>query len=125
MKKNGGKRCKENLHEKFHSRGHLLRGAVSKTEELVRQELYIAGLRKKVEFANFIGCILYNMKEENVEGFLNPIPKADTHLETYHINHVDPLSLTNKKYRDIFTVIDTFRRFTWFYMDWMVGHGFQ
>ncbi|GBL82277.1 Pro-Pol polyprotein [Araneus ventricosus] len=60
-------------------------------------------------------CILYNKKHGKGEGFLNPIPKDNVPLNTYHIDFVGPLPSTNKRYQHIFTVVDAFTKFTWFY----------
>ncbi|GFW08235.1 hypothetical protein TNCV_956661 [Trichonephila clavipes] len=49
------------------------------------------------------------------EGFLNPIPKEDLPLSTYHVDFIGPLPTTNKNYNHIFTVIDAFTKFTWLY----------
>lgn len=78
----------------IHERGHF---AASNTEELVRQEVHIAGLRQNVESVctNCVECFLYNRKQGKAERFLNLI---DRPLEINHIGHMGPLPLTNKKY---------------------------
>ncbi|GFU87647.1 transposon Ty3-I Gag-Pol polyprotein [Trichonephila clavipes] len=43
------------------------------------------------------------------------IPKEDLPLSTYHVDFIGPLPTTNKNYNHIFTVIDAFTKFTWFY----------
>ncbi|GFT21546.1 transposon Tf2-6 polyprotein [Trichonephila clavipes] len=49
------------------------------------------------------------------EGFLNPIPKEDVPLSTYHVDFIGPLPSTNKRYQHILTIIDAFTKFTWLY----------
>lgn len=48
------------------------------------------------------------------EGLLHPIDK-ETPLDTYHIDHLDPMPSTQKKYQHIFAVVDTFTKFVWLY----------
>ncbi|GFX60904.1 retrovirus-related Pol polyprotein from transposon 17.6 [Trichonephila clavipes] len=64
---------------------------------------------------NCVECILVNKKRRKGEGFLNPIPKEDLPLSTYHVDFIGPLPRTNKNYNHIFTVIDAFTKFTWLY----------
>ncbi|GBM37972.1 Transposon Tf2-9 polyprotein [Araneus ventricosus] len=99
---------------KVHTNGHF---ALAKTEQVLEQEFYIPNARTKIEnvIANCVECILYNKKHGKGEGFLNPIPKDNVPLNTYHIDFVGPLPSTNKRYQHIFTVVDTFTKFTWFY----------
>ncbi|GFX63496.1 transposon Tf2-9 polyprotein [Trichonephila clavipes] len=54
-------------------------------------------------------------KTEEIEGFLNPIPKEDVPLSTYHVDFIGPLPSTNKRYQHILTIIDAFTKFTWLY----------
>ncbi|GFX75709.1 pro-Pol polyprotein [Trichonephila clavipes] len=56
-----------------------------------------------------------NRKSGKREGFLNPIPKDETPLHTYHVDFIGPLESTNKNYQHILTVIDAFTKFSWFY----------
>ncbi|GBM73822.1 Pro-Pol polyprotein [Araneus ventricosus] len=48
-------------------------------------------------------------------GLLNPIPKNNIPLSTYHVDFIGPLPSTNKRYQHIFTVLDAFTKFVWFY----------
>ncbi|GBO22891.1 Transposon Tf2-9 polyprotein [Araneus ventricosus] len=100
--------------KKVHTNGHF---ALAKTEQVLEQEFYIPNARTKIEnvIANCVECILYNKKHGKGEGFLNPIPKDNVPLNTYHIDFVGPLPSTNKRYQHIFTVVDAFTKFTWFY----------
>ncbi|GFY48981.1 transposon Ty3-I Gag-Pol polyprotein [Trichonephila inaurata madagascariensis] len=64
---------------------------------------------------NCVACILVNKKRGKGEVFLNPIPKEDLPLSTYHVDFIRPLPTTNKNYNHIFTVIDAFTKFMWLY----------
>ncbi|GFX91035.1 hypothetical protein TNCV_5106651 [Trichonephila clavipes] len=64
---------------------------------------------------NCVPCILANKKCGKKEGFLNPIPKEDVPLSTYHVDFIGPLPSTNKRYQHILTIIDAFTKFTWLY----------
>ncbi|GIX85121.1 hypothetical protein CDAR_94141 [Caerostris darwini] len=97
-----------------HEKGHF---SAAKTEEVVKQEFFIPNLdnlTRKV-IANCVPCILSNKKCGRKEGYLNPIPKGDVPLSTYHVDFIGPLPSTNKRYQHIFTVIDAFTKFTWLY----------
>ncbi|GBM69960.1 Transposon Ty3-I Gag-Pol polyprotein [Araneus ventricosus] len=97
-----------------HENGHF---SVAKTEEIVKQELFIPNLIDIVKNAivNCVPCILANKKSGNKD-FLNPISKEHISLSTYHrIDFIEPLPSTNKNYQHIFTVIDAFTKFTWLY----------
>ncbi|GFS98268.1 retrovirus-related Pol polyprotein from transposon 17.6 [Trichonephila clavipes] len=59
--------------------------------------------------------IVNSIRRGKGEGFLNPIPKEDLPLSTYHVDFIGPLPTTNKNYNHIFTVIDAFTKFTWLY----------
>ena len=97
-----------------HALGHF---SVAKTEDLVKRDYYFPNLKKCVETVvkNCIECILVNKKRGKGEGLLNPIPKEDMPLSTYHIDFLGPLPTTNKKYNHIFSVIDAFSKFVWLY----------
>ncbi|GFV17557.1 transposon Tf2-6 polyprotein [Trichonephila clavipes] len=100
--------------KKAHSFGHF---AATKTEELVKRDYYFPNMRRCIEnvIKNCVECILVNKKRGKGEGFLNPIPKEDLPLSTYHVDFIGPLPTTNKNYNHIFTVIDAFTKFTWLY----------
>ncbi|GBL86110.1 hypothetical protein AVEN_89143-1 [Araneus ventricosus] len=97
-----------------HENGHF---SVVKTEEIVKQEFFIPNLTNVVKsvIVNCIPCILANKKSGKKEGFLNPIPKEEIPLSTYHIDFIGPLTSTNKSYQHIFTIIDAFTKFIWLY----------
>ncbi|GIY65180.1 reverse transcriptase [Caerostris extrusa] len=97
-----------------HEKGHF---SAAKTEEVVKQEFFIPNLdnlTRKV-ISNCVPSILSNKKCGRKEGYLNPIPKGDVPLSTYHVDFIGPLPSTNKRYQHIFTVIDAFTKFTWLY----------
>ena len=100
--------------KKEHSKGHY---AVAKTEDIVRQQFFFPNMTKSIEnvIGNCVECILVNKKRGKKEGFLNPIPKEDIPLCTYHVDFVGPLPSTNKNYNHIFTVVDAFTKFVWLY----------
>ncbi|XP_035224280.1 insertion element IS476 uncharacterized 39.2 kDa protein-like [Stegodyphus dumicola] len=98
----------------IHNKGHF---AVQKTEDLLKRDFHISNATKKIEHVimNCVECILCNKKRGKAEGLLNPIPKDNIPLSTYHIDFVGPLTSTDKRYRHIFTVVDAFTKFVWFY----------
>lgn len=100
--------------KRSHEIGHF---AVPKTEEMVKREFYIPKLKEKIQrcIGNCISCILGSRKEGKKEGMLHPIPKQDGPLHTYHVDHLGPMSSTNKNYRYIFAIVDDFSKFTWLY----------
>ena len=64
---------------------------------------------------NCIECMVVNKMRRKGEGFLNPIPKENTSLSTYHIDFLGPLPTTSKGYNYTFSVIDSFNKFVWLY----------
>ncbi|GFX57093.1 transposon Tf2-11 polyprotein [Trichonephila clavipes] len=99
----------------IHSKGHL---GINKTESMVKQSFYFPNVRKCVEnvINNCIECILVNKKRGKGEGLLNPIPKENIPLSTYHIDFLGPLPSTNKNYNHILSIIDAFTKFVWLYL---------
>lgn len=97
-----------------HERGHF---GVTKTEEIVRKDFWFKGMRSKVEqvVSSCIDCILAERKQGKQEGMLHPIEKGTVPLDTYHVDHVGPMTSTKKKYRHLFVVIDAFTKFVWLY----------
>lgn len=73
---------------------------------------WFKGMRSKIEkiIRNCISCILAEKKSGKQEGCLHPISKGESPLDTYHVDHLDPLPSTKKKYRHLFVVVD-FGRF--------------
>ncbi|GFW65480.1 hypothetical protein TNCV_1776241 [Trichonephila clavipes] len=97
-----------------HEKGHF---SSAKTEEIVKREFFIPNLSKQVQnvIINCVPCILANKKCGEKKGFLNPIPKEDVPLRTYHVDFIGPLPSINKRYQHILTIIDAFTKFTWLY----------
>jgi len=100
--------------KRAHERGHF---STHKTETIVKRDYYIPNLRTKVErvVRNCVDCILAEKKQGRQEGYLNPIDKGEIPLDTYHIDHLGPLTTTKKSYRHILVVVDGFSKFTWLY----------
>ncbi|GFU83255.1 transposon Tf2-9 polyprotein [Trichonephila clavipes] len=86
---------------------------ISEDQELlvVPEMMQVDVIKKAHSFGHFAAT----KTEELGEGFLNPIPKEDLPLSTYHVDFIGPLPTTNKNYNHIFTVIDAFTKFTWLY----------
>ncbi|GBM15414.1 hypothetical protein AVEN_199667-1 [Araneus ventricosus] len=97
----------------IHNKGHF---AAQKTEDLLKRDFYISNVKKKIEpvIMNYVECILCKGKRGKGKGLLNPIPKDNIPLNTYHIDFIDPLPFKNKIYQHIFTVVDAFNKFVWF-----------
>lgn len=57
----------------------------------------------------------FQPKARQKEGELHPLHKGETPLHTYHIDFLGPLESTNKSYKHIFAVIDSFTKFSWLY----------
>ncbi|GFY58810.1 transposon Tf2-6 polyprotein [Trichonephila inaurata madagascariensis] len=97
----------------IHEKGHF---SVVK-QEVVKQEYFIPNLSKLAPqvIANCVPYILANRKSYKREGFLNPIPKDEAPLHTYHVDFICPLESTNKNYQHILTVIDAFTNISWLY----------
>ncbi|GBN00585.1 Transposon Ty3-G Gag-Pol polyprotein, partial [Araneus ventricosus] len=97
-----------------HEKGHF---SVKRTEDHLINEFYIPKLKQKIEkcISNCITCILASKKQGKQEGELHPIPKVELPLDTYHVDHLGPLESTNKNYKHILCVIDSFTKFVWLY----------
>lgn len=100
---------------KFHEdEGHF---SIKKTEALVKKNYFIKKLPEKIKkvIDNCVPCILANRKRGKQEGFLHPLKKDSSPLQTLHIDHLGPLESTNKNYKHILAVIDSFTKFVWLY----------
>ena len=97
-----------------HENGHF---SIKKTTELLKKDYFIPKLEGKIErfIMNCVPCILANRKQGRKEGFLHPLTKESRPLHTYHIDHLGPLESTNKNYKHIFVVVDSFTKFVWLY----------
>lgn len=70
---------------------------------------------------NCLSCILAEKKHGKQENQLYSIDKGSLPLDTYHIDHLGPLSSTKKQYRHILVVIDSFSKFVWLYASRFTG----
>ncbi|GFW78147.1 transposon Tf2-11 polyprotein [Trichonephila clavipes] len=97
-----------------HDKGHF---SVKRTLEHIKNKYFIPQLQSKIEkyISNCVTCILKNKKSGKQEGFLHPLVKDDIPLNTYHIDHLGPLATSNKIYKFILAVIDSFTKFVWLY----------
>lgn len=96
-----------------HEQGHF---ATKKTEDLIRRQFFMSKLADKIKMviSNCIPCILSERKKGKQDGLLNPIPKGDTSLMTYFIDHLGHLAPTRKQYKYILSVIDGYNKFVCF-----------
>lgn len=46
---------------------------------------------------------------------MHSITKDEGPLDTFHVDHLGPMSSTNKNYRHILVIVDAFTKFTWLY----------
>ncbi|GFV11135.1 transposon Tf2-8 polyprotein [Trichonephila clavipes] len=81
---------------------------------VVPEMMQVDVIKKAHSFGHFAATKTEELRGKG-EGFLNPIPKEDLPLSTYHVDFIGPLPTTNKNYNHIFTVIDAFTKFTWLY----------
>ena len=103
-----------NVIKKIHENGHF---SVRKVAERMKEEFYVSNLNEKIEkvISCCIPCILAERKQGKKEGLLQPIPKGDRPLETYHIDHIGPMTATTKLYKRILVIADGFSKFVWLY----------
>lgn len=102
------------LVRQVHEAGHF---AVGKTETMVKRDYWFPNMRSVIEkvVRNCVSCILAERKHGKQEGWLCTMDKGSIPLDTYHVDHLEPLLTTKKQYRHIFVVIDSFDKFTWLY----------
>ncbi|CAD6995745.1 unnamed protein product [Ceratitis capitata] len=97
-----------------HRQGHF---STKRTQDSIEKSYFIPKLAEKV--AKIVGgcveCIIGNAKGGKKEGFLTTIDKDDRPLCTFHVDHVGPMTTTNKQYNYIFVVVDAFSKFVWLY----------
>lgn len=88
-----------------------------KMEEIIKRQYFIPELKKKIEscIQNCIHCILGSRKSGKQEGFLNPIPKGETPLDTLHLDHLGPMQRTKKQYNHLLVITDAFSKFVWIF----------
>lgn len=97
-----------------HERGHF---GANKTEALIREDYWFKDMRPKIlkVIASCLNCILAERKQGKQEGLLQPISKGDVPLDTFHIDHVGPMTTTKKGYQHLLVVVDAFTKFVWLY----------
>lgn len=97
-----------------HSNGHF---SNKKMKELINKDYFITDIDKKINdhLLTCIPCILASRKSGRQEGFLNPIEKEALPLQTLHLDHIGPLTATQKQYNYILTVVDAFTKFVWLF----------
>lgn len=68
--------------------------------EILNKEYWMPEMNRKIAkiTRNCVSCILAKRKHGKKEGFLNAIDRGEKPLETYHIDHLDPMPSTSKKY---------------------------
>ncbi|XP_036319674.1 insertion element IS476 uncharacterized 39.2 kDa protein-like [Rhagoletis pomonella] len=83
----------------------------------IQQTYFISHLEQKVAgfTKNSVKCIISNKKLGKTEGELHSIEKGDQPLQTLHIDHIDLMDATLKKYKYIFSVIDGFTKYVWLF----------
>lgn len=88
-----------------------------KVEKIIKQEYKMDNLTQKIKdcVENCLTCLISDRKRGKKEGFLHPIPKEDTPLQTYHLDHLGPMTATDKQYKYVFGVTDAFSKFCWLY----------
>lgn len=105
----------ENIIRKCHEdNGHF---GAPKIEQILHQQYDITKLGEKVKkcISNCVVCLISDRKRGKKEGELHTIPKDDRPLETFHIDHLGPMTSTDKQYKYILAVIDAFTKFCWLY----------
>lgn len=100
--------------KRVHNNGHF---ASRKMKEAISKDYYIKNLDKKIEdiVSSCIPCLLASRKDGKQEGYLNPIQKEGTPLHTLHLDHIGPLTETQKRYNHILTMVDGFTKFVWLF----------
>ncbi|KAK7865588.1 hypothetical protein R5R35_010119 [Gryllus longicercus] len=100
--------------KKVHDNGHF---GTKKMQEIIQADYYVPRLREKLDHLVecCITCIMAEKKKGKKEGLLQPIPKGDIPLHTYHVDHIGPITATSKLYKYLFVVVDSFSKFTWIF----------
>lgn len=99
--------------KRVHDQGHF---GVKKMTESLSKDYYISNLTKLEDFIRCcILCVLAEKKKGKREGVLTPIPKGDQPLQTYHVDHLEPMNATEKLYRYLLVVVNGFSKFVWIY----------
>lgn len=97
-----------------HENGHF---GLKKMMEALQNEYYIPKLKEKLErlVECCVPCTMAEKKRGRKEGLLQPIPKGDRPFDTFHIDHLGPMTATSKLYKHLFVVVDGFTKFTWIF----------
>lgn len=86
----------------------------------MQEDYYIPKLKDKIviiliimlNIAYPVFCL--KKKKGKKEGLLRSIPKDDVPLNTYHIDHLGPMTSTSKLYEYLLVIIDGFSKFIGF-----------
>ena len=87
--------------------------------EMLQEEYYILKLKEKAKsfIECYVPCILSEKKKDKKEGELKSISKGDVSLNTYHLDHLDPMTSTSKYlYKYLLVIVDGFSKFVWLYL---------
>lgn len=105
----------ENIIQQCHEEnGHF---GFEKISRILKQQYHCNNFDSliKKSINNCMICMISERKKGKKEGFLHPIHKEDQPLQTYHVDHLGPMTETDKQYRYIFGVTDAFSKFSWLY----------
>lgn len=97
-----------------HENGHF---GVRKLEEVIKRDYYIPQLTTKIkrQIECCVKCILAEKKRGKTDGLLNPIAKGEVPFDTYHVDHLGPMDVTEKQYKYLYVVVDAFSKYVWIY----------
>ncbi|XP_035894836.1 uncharacterized protein LOC118515170 [Anopheles stephensi] len=97
-----------------HENGHF---GVRKLEDMISRDYYIPNLSEKIKrkIECCVKCLIAERKRGKIDGMLYPIEKGEVPFDTYHVDHVGPMAVTDKMYKYIFVVVDAFTKYTWIY----------
>lgn len=103
-----------NIVRRSHDQGHF---KYTKLEAMIAKEFFIPQLQAKVKDVvdNCVECILIERKSGKPEGKLHPIAKEPLPLDTFHIDHLGPMTSTGRQYNHILAIIDAFTKFVWLF----------
>lgn len=98
----------------IHERGHF---GVRKMRMEFTKQYYIEDFDRRAQscMRNCIRCLMVERKTGKGEGELRPIPKGDHPMDTWHLDHLGPMTSTSKQYEYILSVVDGFSKFAWLF----------
>jgi transposase InsO family protein len=104
----------QQLIQEIHGQGHF---GARKMKVEFEKKYYVPRFEQLARqcLQNCIHCLMVENKTGRGEGFLQPIPKGEGPMETWHIDHLGPLPSTSKRYEYILSVVDGFSKFTWLF----------